>query len=106
MARPAVPSARDRGGVRTPVDAFVLDRLRAAGRGFSAEADRSTLVRRLYLDLIGWTEENFGESVYSLSDASLGYLEIGKLAAALTEYADRPHDVTEYVDALMSAEMA
>jgi hypothetical protein len=58
----------------------------------------------LLLDLIGWSEENLGEPLYSLREASLGYLELDKLATALTEYADRPHDVREYVDALMNAE--
>ena len=51
----------------------------------------------LFLDLIGWSEDELGEPY-----ASLGY--VGKLAEALTEYADRPHDVREYVDALMAAE--
>ena len=59
----------------------------------------------LFLDLIGWTEDEFGEPFYSLKDASLGYLELSKLAKALSEYADRPHDVREYVDTLMSAEV-
>lgn len=58
----------------------------------------------LLLDLIGWSEDELGEPIYSLADASLGYLELSKLAAALSEYADRPHDVREYVDALMEAE--
>jgi hypothetical protein len=60
----------------------------------------------LYLDLLGWSEDHFGETMFSLSDASLGYLELEKLAAALTEYADRPHEVRAYVDALMEAESA
>jgi hypothetical protein len=58
----------------------------------------------LFLDLIGWSEDELGEPLYSLKNASLGYVELGKLAEALTEYADRPHDVREYVDALMAAE--
>ena len=60
----------------------------------------------LYLDLIGWSEDHLGEPLYSLADASLGYLELGKLADALTAYADRPHDVRAYVDALLEAESA
>jgi hypothetical protein len=60
----------------------------------------------LFVDLIGWSDEHFGEPIYNLSDMSLGYLELGKLAAALTEYADRPQDVTAYVDALLNAESA
>jgi hypothetical protein len=49
--RPAVPN----GGawVRNPIDAFVLQRLQREGLSPSPEADRVTLIRRLYLDLIG-----------------------------------------------------
>lgn len=35
------------------IDGFIADRLRAEGLEFSAEADRDTLIRRVYLDLIG-----------------------------------------------------
>lgn len=58
----------------------------------------------LFLDLIGYSFDEFGEALFTLTESSLGYVELGKLAAALTEYADRPHDVREYVDALMAAE--
>lgn len=58
----------------------------------------------LFLDLIGWSEENLDEPMYSLVDPSLGYLELDKLADALKEYTDRPTDVREWVDALMSLE--
>src|SRR3954468_17678079 len=58
----------------------------------------------LFLDLIGWSEDNIGEPLYSLKDASLGYLELDKLAKALGEYADRPTDVLSFVDELMRAE--
>lgn len=36
-----------------PIDAFVVARLRAAGLQPSAEADPGTLIRRLYLDVLG-----------------------------------------------------
>jgi hypothetical protein len=39
--------------MRTPVDAFLLARLNAVHLGFSPEADRTTLLRRAYLDLWG-----------------------------------------------------
>ncbi len=51
--RPPVPRVRDTGRVRTPVDAFVLARLESKGLTFSPDADPATLVRRLYLDLLG-----------------------------------------------------
>jgi hypothetical protein len=58
----------------------------------------------LFLDLIGWSADELGEPIYSLADASLGYVELDRLAKALTEYADRPQDVREYVETLMAAE--
>jgi hypothetical protein len=43
--------------VRTPVDRFVLARLEERGLTLSPEADRVTLIRRLYLDLLGLPAE-------------------------------------------------
>jgi hypothetical protein len=62
----------------------------------------------LYLDLIGWSEDNIGEALYDLSrgGSTLGYVEISKLAAALSEYAEHPHKVRDYVNALVEAESA
>ncbi|MBL8215856.1 MAG: PSD1 domain-containing protein [Bryobacterales bacterium] len=51
--RPSEPAVRQRGWVRTPVDSFVLARLEKEGIAPSAEAEATTLVRRLYLDLLG-----------------------------------------------------
>jgi len=39
--------------VRTPVDAFLLARLKAKGLTFSPDAPKATLLRRAHLDLIG-----------------------------------------------------
>jgi hypothetical protein len=53
LARPAAPPVRSPAHARTPVDAFLLARLEAAGMTFSAAADRVTLARRAHLDLLG-----------------------------------------------------
>lgn len=53
VKRPEVIHANPQGWGRNPIDAFVLDQLQAAGLGPSPEADRRTLVRRVYFDLIG-----------------------------------------------------
>lgn len=55
LEQPALPelSAEDAQWVRTPIDAFVVARLREHQMQPSAEADRRTLIRRLYFDLIG-----------------------------------------------------
>jgi hypothetical protein len=51
--RPALPSVRDAGWVKSPIDAFVLARLERERLEPSPEASRETLVRRLSLDLVG-----------------------------------------------------
>jgi hypothetical protein len=55
LARPSLPaiSDKDSGWVRTPIDAFIADRLRRERLSPSAEADRRTLIRRLTFDLHG-----------------------------------------------------
>jgi mono/diheme cytochrome c family protein len=55
VTRPPVPVSPAVAGfvVRNPIDAFVLAMLRAKGLAPSPEADRRTLIRRLYFDLIG-----------------------------------------------------
>ncbi len=53
IRRPAVPAVKDAGWVKTPLDRFVLAKLEARGLSPSSRADRRTLIRRAYLDLIG-----------------------------------------------------
>src|SRR5215510_11008503 len=51
--RPALPRVKNQSWVRNPIDAFILARLEKEGLRPSPEADKSTLLRRVYLDLIG-----------------------------------------------------
>src|SRR5438132_1089536 len=51
--RPALPVVGQKDWVRNPIDAFVLPRLEREGLKPSPEADRTTILRRLSLDLIG-----------------------------------------------------
>jgi hypothetical protein len=53
IKRPPVPPVKNKSWVRTPIDAFILARLEAAGLQPSPEADRRCLARRVSLDLIG-----------------------------------------------------
>ena len=51
--RPKVPLVADARDARNPIDAFVLAKLAGTGLKPSSEADRSTLIRRVSLDLTG-----------------------------------------------------
>jgi hypothetical protein len=51
--RPALPSVKNYLWPRNAIDSFILARLEKEGFTPSPEADRSRLVRRVYLDLIG-----------------------------------------------------
>jgi hypothetical protein len=55
LVAPPVPelSSWARGWARTPIDAFVAHRLDTVHLRPSPEADRATLIRRLYFDLLG-----------------------------------------------------
>jgi hypothetical protein len=50
---PKTFTGADAAWVRNPVDAFILTRLKEKGLAPSPEADRRTLIRRLYYDLVG-----------------------------------------------------
>jgi mono/diheme cytochrome c family protein len=51
--RPELPQVKNRSWVRNPIDAFILARLEREGLQPSPEADKATLLRRVYLDLTG-----------------------------------------------------
>ena len=50
---PQIPTVKNRGWVKTPVDAFILAGLEAKGLKPSPPADRRTLIRRATFDLTG-----------------------------------------------------
>ena len=51
--RPSIPAAGNKASIRTPIDAFLLPELEEKDLSFSPDADRVTLLRRVYYDLIG-----------------------------------------------------
>ncbi|MGH7223362.1 MAG: DUF1549 domain-containing protein, partial [Gemmataceae bacterium] len=53
LQRVMLPSVKDAAWVRTPLDRFLLAKMEARGVTPAAAAERRTLVRRLYFDLIG-----------------------------------------------------
>ena len=63
---------------------------------------------RKFLDLIGYTEEMDGDeaplATWERPSFELGYVELSKLGEALTEYANRPQDVTRFITELLEVE--
>lgn len=66
--------------------------------------DRDSNPFLLYLDLIGWSDDNYGAKICQTVPA-LGFTELCYLADALNEFAAvRPRDVREWIDELMQCE--
>jgi hypothetical protein len=63
---------------------------------------------RKFLDLIGYTEEMYGEEMplanWKRPSSELGYVELAKLGEALTEYANRPEQVERFIAELLEVE--
>ncbi len=53
VTKPGVPHIADDSSSQSPIDRFVLERLRAANSTAAPRADRRTLIRRVTFDLIG-----------------------------------------------------
>lgn len=61
---------------------------------------------QVFLDLIGYSEENFGVNLVSDPERVLGYLELDYLADALKEYVKNPQAVTNWITRLEEIESA
>ena len=53
VTSPALPKVRGKKCVQTPIDAFLLAKLEEKSLSFAPAADKRTLLRRVYFDLIG-----------------------------------------------------
>jgi len=60
----------------------------------------------LFIDLIGYTQEEYGEALYNLDKPSLGYLELDYLGDALKEYATKGQEAYDFVVRILNAEMS
>lgn len=52
----------------------------------------------LFLDLINFSEENYGCRLTDMNEAIFGHIELDMLGAALSLYATRPNDVISYLE--------
>ncbi len=89
LVRPAVPAAKAVGRVRTPIDGFILHRLEQRGMKPSAEADRRTLIRRLYFDLLGLPPEPADIDAFVREPAPDAYERLVDRLLASPRYGER-----------------
>ncbi len=102
VVRPAIPRVQDGGSGRTPVDAFILPRLEAEGLSFSPDADRRTLIRRVFLDLVGLAPSPAAVEAFVTDQSPEAWERLVDGLLALPQFGERwgRHwlDVVGYVD--------
>jgi Protein of unknown function (DUF1553)/Protein of unknown function (DUF1549)/Concanavalin A-like lectin/glucanases superfamily/Planctomycete cytochrome C len=81
--RPDIPKVANAAWVRNPIDSFILARLEKEGLKPQSEADKTTLIRRVYLDLTGLPPTPADVDAF-LADKSAGAYEkvVDKLLAS------------------------
>ena len=87
--RPAVPTVSDSNWARNDIDRFILARLEAERLSPSKEADRYTLARRLYLDLIGLPPTPEQADAFVNSDSPNAYDELVDQLLKSQHYGER-----------------
>lgn len=88
VKKPAVPAVQDSGWVKTPVDNFVLARLEAAGMTPNKTADKATLIRRVYFDLIGLPPHPAEVEAFVRDDSPDAYAKIVDKLLASAAYGE------------------
>jgi hypothetical protein len=98
---PPVPAVES-SWIKTPIDAFVLQRLQKEGLAPSPKADRRTLIRRLHFDLIGLPPSYEETETFIADDDPEAYEKLVDRLLASPHYGERwaRHwlDVVHYAD--------
>ena len=102
LVRPEIPVARAAPRIRTPLDAFVLSRLESQSLSLSPDADRLTLMRRVYLDLVGIPPSPTDVAEFLADESPMAYEQLVDRLLASPHFGERwgRHwlDVAGYVD--------
>jgi hypothetical protein len=101
LTKPAAPSTSS-SWVRTPIDAFILAKLEEQQLAPTPEADRRTLIRRLYFDLLGLPPSPEEVDAFVDDPDPLAYEKVVDRLLASPHYGERwgRHwlDVAHYAD--------
>jgi hypothetical protein len=121
--RPAVPAVKQTSWVRNPIDNFILARLEKENIKPSPEADRATLLRRAWLDVVGLPPspedvkrfvsapaENWPEVIEALLDSphygerwGRHWLDLARYADSNGYSIDAPRSIWKYRDWVINA---
>lgn len=97
-----LPTVLAKNWTRNPIDAFVLHKLEQAGLAPSPEADRSTLLRRVSLDLTGLPPSPEAVAAFEADEAADAYERIVDRLLESPQYAERMAmawlDLARYAD--------
>ena len=99
--RPAVPAVASN-WARGPIDAFILEKLTAKGLTPAAEADKTTLIRRLTLDLTGLPPTIAEVDAFRADDSPKAYETLVDRLLASPHYGERM--ALEWLDAARFAD--
>lgn len=89
VRRPAVPVVKQSAWVRTPIDAFVLHKLEAAGIAPGPEAGKIALLRRASFDLIGLPPTPEQVSAFLADDSPRAWESVIDRLLASPQYGER-----------------
>jgi len=99
---PGLPAVRQKAWVRTPVDAFVLARLEAAGLKPSPDADRASFIRRATLDAWGLLPNPEEVAAFEADKSPKAYETLVDRLLASSHYGERQArrwlDLARYAD--------
>lgn len=87
--RPAIPKVKDASWVRNPIDNFILARLEMAGLKPEPEADKTTLLRRVTLDLTGLPPTPEEIDAYLADTSKNAYEKVVNRLLASKRYGER-----------------
>ncbi|MFN0018239.1 MAG: DUF1553 domain-containing protein [Pirellulaceae bacterium] len=89
LVRPEPPQIKSTPWSKNAVDAFVLAKLQARGLAPSSQADRRTLIRRLYFDLIGLPPSPEDVEAFAKDDSPDAYEKLVQKLLDSPQYGER-----------------
>jgi hypothetical protein len=102
VQRPSIPNVDDKKWVRSPLDAFILAKIRANGLAPSPDADRATFIRRATLDVWGVIPTPEEVAAFEADQSPDAYEKLADRLLASPRYGERQArlwlDLARYAD--------